>query len=239
MFAIVKIVKLWTISNVHYSGWLAEWMRQHVPASLMATVKGQEPWEHDPLKKPVDCSCTTVFHSQNRGGLRRPTLKMLSRTMTMSQGQIMASSGTWRSQLSAGVRYAQMLSKRFTDLCPGKPQRCASCTELNKRLFRLRTVWNWCVLFFFLSLSHYLLLSNSIAIRWNAQHRLSRNWEGIPPRYFHEMVFLKFTQLLYAFLVDSKRKWPSILNDNAKTPDKSCSVEDHNTWVQSNFQKLW
>ena len=30
------------------------------------------------------------------------------------------------------------------------------------------------------------------------------------------MVFLNFTQLLYAFLVDSKTKWPSILNDNAK-----------------------
>ena len=53
------------------------------------------------------------------------------------------------------------------------------------------------------------------------------------------MVFLNFTQLLYAFLVASNTKWPSILNDNAKPPDKYCSVKDHNTWVQSNFQKLW
>ena len=42
MFAFAKIVKHWTISNVHYNGWLPEWMRQHVPASLVATVKGQE-----------------------------------------------------------------------------------------------------------------------------------------------------------------------------------------------------
>ena len=43
MFAFAKIVKHWTISNAHYSGCLAEWMLQHVPASLVATVKGQEP----------------------------------------------------------------------------------------------------------------------------------------------------------------------------------------------------
>ena len=92
--------------------------------------------------------------------------------------------------------------------------------------------------FFCSSLSNSLLRSNSIAIQLKCTIQTFSNWERIPPRYFHEMVFLNFTQLLYAFQVDSNTKWPSVLNDNAKTPDKSCSVKDHNTWVQSNLQKL-
>ena len=94
MFAFAKIVKHWTISNVHYSGWLAEWMRQHVSASLVATVKGQEPSEHDSLKNPRLFSHDSLVAAKTGEGLRRPTLTMLYSTMTMSQRQIMASSGT-------------------------------------------------------------------------------------------------------------------------------------------------
>ena len=58
------------------------------------------------------------------------------------------------SQLSAGVRYAQILSKRFTDLCPGKLQRCASCNELKKKkLFGLRMPETDAFFFFFLFIS--------------------------------------------------------------------------------------
>ena len=62
-------------------------------------------------------------------------------------------------------RYCPRL-KRFTDLCPGKLQRCASCNELKKNCFDYELSETDAFFFFFCSsLSHSLLLSNSIAIQ--------------------------------------------------------------------------